>query len=203
MTNLKSQHGFTLLELLIATTVFSVILLLITVGLINIGKSYYKGSNQARTQAVARNVIDEISRGIQFSGSDITTTTGIGGGKFYFCLNGATYAYIINSQLNATGKVLIAQDNATCASPITDVATANGRELLTQGMRLLELNVSESAPSVYTVTVSVGIGGNAGEFFDPANYPAHLDKTTCKTGSDGQFCTVSKLSTTVVQRIRL
>ena len=59
------QSGFTLLELMIATTIFSVILLLCTVGLIQIGKTYYKGSAIVRTQNVARDITDNITQAIQ------------------------------------------------------------------------------------------------------------------------------------------
>lgn len=62
----KDESGFTLTELMIATTIFSTILLLITLGLLSIGKNYYKGRNTARTQDVARRVIDEITQAIQY-----------------------------------------------------------------------------------------------------------------------------------------
>lgn len=61
-----NAQGFTLVELMIATALFSSILLLITFGLLSIGQNYYKGKNSARTQDVARRVIDEISQAIQF-----------------------------------------------------------------------------------------------------------------------------------------
>lgn len=60
------SKGFTLTELMIATTIFSTILLLLTLGLLNIGKNYYKSRNTVRTQEVARRVLDEISSSIQF-----------------------------------------------------------------------------------------------------------------------------------------
>lgn len=75
-----NQRGFTLLELMIATTIFSSILLLLTFGLINIGKSYYKGRNTARTQELARRVMDEISQSIRFGDrapSPITNYNGV------------------------------------------------------------------------------------------------------------------------------
>lgn len=200
------QHGFTILELLIATTVFSVILLLITFGIINIGNAYYKGANQSRTQTVARNIIDEISRGIQFSGSDVQQSTSTGpSGKYYFCANGTMYSYVIDKQLGSSGtdKTLIAQDGLDCVTGNKDVASANGRELLTKGMRLLELNVQPGAsPNTYNITVSIGVGGDTGDLFDPAYYPSQLDKTRCKSGAGSQYCAVSKLNTTVVKRVK-
>jgi prepilin-type N-terminal cleavage/methylation domain-containing protein len=66
------QAGFTLLELLIATTVFSVILLLAATAMIQIGRTYYKGNQQTRVQETARDMIEQISKDIQFSGETVT-----------------------------------------------------------------------------------------------------------------------------------
>lgn len=63
----RNSEGFTLVELMIATSIFSVILLLLTFGLLGIGQNYYKGRNSVRTQDTARRIMDEISQAIQFS----------------------------------------------------------------------------------------------------------------------------------------
>ena len=52
----SGQKGFTVLELMIATTVFSVMLLLTTTGMIQIGKVYYKGLVTAKTQDTVRSI---------------------------------------------------------------------------------------------------------------------------------------------------
>ena len=74
-----SEKGFTLLELMIATTIFSTILLLLTFGLLNIGKGYYKGKNTVRTQEVARRVMDEITQAIRYGDNPPGPITSIGG----------------------------------------------------------------------------------------------------------------------------
>lgn len=75
----SNEKGFTLLELMIATTIFSVILLLLTFGLLNIGKNYFKGKNSARTQEVARRVMDDISQAIRYGERSPEPTTEING----------------------------------------------------------------------------------------------------------------------------
>jgi prepilin-type N-terminal cleavage/methylation domain-containing protein len=67
----KSQAGFTIVELMIATLVFAVVLILITVGVLTFTRSFFKGINQSRTQNAARTVIETISQGIQFSGGEV------------------------------------------------------------------------------------------------------------------------------------
>lgn len=97
-----NQEGFTIIELMIATVVFSVILLTVSVSLIQIGRMYYKGVNSALTQNTARTIIDDISRPIQFAGQDViivnpTAINGINTGAF--CIGGKRYTYGLNAQV--------------------------------------------------------------------------------------------------------
>ena len=60
------QNGFTIIELLIATTVFSLILLISVAGILQISRMYYRGVTQSRTQETARSIIDEVGEAIRF-----------------------------------------------------------------------------------------------------------------------------------------
>ncbi len=70
----KSQDGFTIVELMIATAVFATVLLLCTFGLLQVGRVYYKGITSSRTQEVARTLMEDIAQAIQFSGGQIVPT---------------------------------------------------------------------------------------------------------------------------------
>lgn len=70
MKRLRSS-GFTIIELMIATVVFSVILLGAVTALIQVGRMYYKGIIASRTQQTARDLLDTISRPIQFNGQGL------------------------------------------------------------------------------------------------------------------------------------
>ena len=61
------NRGFTIVELMIATSVLSVILLLATAVMLNIGAIYYKGDNQARVEDSTRAALDSVTQDIQFS----------------------------------------------------------------------------------------------------------------------------------------
>jgi prepilin-type N-terminal cleavage/methylation domain-containing protein len=69
---LNNKNGFTIIELLFSTTIFSLVLLLCLSGLIQIGRMYYKGVTTSQTQQAARTLLDEISQSIQFSAADVT-----------------------------------------------------------------------------------------------------------------------------------
>lgn len=72
----KQQSGFTILELMIATVVVSVILLLVTTVMISLQDLYYKGVNQETVQNNVRNITNTVSQEIQdATANDGTTVT--------------------------------------------------------------------------------------------------------------------------------
>lgn len=218
----KINSGFTLIELMVATLVFSVILLLATAGILQIGKTYYKGVAQARTQEAARNIIDDISRGIQFSGEKVILTTPlnvpsspypISGGKYGFCINGVGYAYVLDRQLkdpatrpDEVTKALISYSVNCQGFTVSDVTSAVGKELIGLGMRLTNLNIVDSGNDTYTISVGVATG-EADLFQDVIN---NLDGSagadgvndSCKSGPGSQYCSISNLKTTVQKRVK-
>src|SRR3990167_8074309 len=97
----KLSDGFTVIELMIATAVFAVVLLLCSVALLQIGKTYYKGITSTQTQNVARALIDDISQAIQFSGAQIKTTDPslAANTKSFFCVGNVRYTYQLGVKL--------------------------------------------------------------------------------------------------------
>jgi prepilin-type N-terminal cleavage/methylation domain-containing protein len=61
------SSGFTILELMIASAVFAVVLLVVAIGAISLTNSYYKGITSSDVQSVARAIMSEVSQSIQFS----------------------------------------------------------------------------------------------------------------------------------------
>lgn len=111
-----NQHGFTIVELIIATSVFSVVLLLAVTGIVTMGKRYYKGVTVTRTQEVARAIQDEITTSIQVSGNSLITRSADLSGKkpnendYYqtraICIGDTRYTYVLNSQLSKDAVLL-------------------------------------------------------------------------------------------------
>jgi prepilin-type N-terminal cleavage/methylation domain len=96
----KREQGFTILELMIATMVFSVVLLLVTAGILQVSRVYYKGLTESTTQSTARNIIDTLAQAIQFSGAEVTETHNVNPGKDdSFCIGNKQYSYRLGSQV--------------------------------------------------------------------------------------------------------
>lgn len=100
------QKGFTLVELLIATTVFSIILLAASAALVQVGRLYYKGVIASRVQNTARTVMDDISRSVQFSDGSYTPVPNDPDAPSStppiqaYCVGNVRYTYVLGMQVN-------------------------------------------------------------------------------------------------------
>ncbi len=97
----KSSSGFTIVELLIAMAVFSVMLLVATTGVIQVGRTYYKGITTTKTQEAARGIVNEISQSIQVGAKNKIEPPGALGphGAKAVCVGNVRYTYLINAQI--------------------------------------------------------------------------------------------------------
>lgn len=189
----SQQSGFTIIELMIATTIFSVVLLLCTFGLAKIGQTYYKGVISSRTQTATRNISDNLIQVIQFGGSYTSPTAD--GGTFYMCAGRGRYTFKISSGNDS----YLTYDEPTSCDTVSNVPieAGKGRQLLAPGLRLSKLDVTGPNASDKTVTITVKVTAGDKDLFtddDPIN-------GFCKGGSGSQFCAVSNLETIVSPRI--
>ncbi len=225
----KSQKGFTILELMIATVVFSVLLLGAATMLVQIGRLYYKGVVTSRTQETVRGISDEVSRAIQFSSNNfevsgttlpVQNTAGDTVTVQAFCIGNNRYSYIINGQVNSSGTYSTyepgdKQQNwvpralwrdarpETCAPlDITQTNLASdGKEMLGEGMRLFRLDPpQEIDANAGLVTFRVGVAYGADNELLDLDTP---NTATCVgSGLGSQWCATSELNTTLFRRIR-
>lgn len=205
--------GFTIIELMIATLVFSLVMILITVGVLSFTRSYYKGVNQSATQNTARSVLEGITQAIQFSGDAVTSPIGTTGsnGSLGFCIGDQRYSYVLGKQLwdegapdpalNQSRRVLLLDRSNACAgASAQDVQAASGTlgtELLQPRMRLSKLSVVPIAGTeTYQVTIRVLYGDD-----DLINNPTAAN-ASCKVSVSGsQYCAQAELTTIVKKRI--
>lgn len=212
--------GFTIVELMIATAVFSVVLIIIVFGIISITKTYTKGITVTNTQNIARNIVNDVSQSIQFdgcgsSGSCLTPTGGIGAGVAEtLCIGAKEYIYQVGyevepppvshyqSDQSLNGLVVI--DGVSCPlapSSFRTASVANSIEFLNPNMRLSYFNVSKvsGSTSLYNVDVEITYGND-----DVLTSPVDAtDGTTACLGTAAQqdFCATAKLDTVVQARV--
>lgn len=215
----RRDRGFTIIELMVATMVFSVVLLLVTAGILQITRVYYKGVTESSTQNTARSIIDSISQAIQFSGGEVTETTAgpAAGTDYAFCVSNNQFSYRLGHQVknnpgaaDETWHAIVASTvSGSCnsATPQTlSNQTVTGRDLMGKDMRLANLVVDNIGPSQYRIVVRV-VYGDSDLLYSPSA-PSDAAGATkpdaaCKPVRAGtQFCAVSELSTVVVKRVQ-
>ena len=194
-----NQKAFTIVELMIATTILSTILILVTVMMVGIGNLFYKGVNQARVQDDVRTISDDVSQHLQLSDSPPLASVS-GDGTGVYCIGDTRYTYVLNQQIGSANPHVLWRDSnptpGSCAA--TDgflnntTPSPDGTELIAPNSRLTYFNISLSSP--YTISIGVAYGDD-----DLLNL-AGLN-TTCKGSIGDEFCSTATLTTTVVQRI--
>ncbi len=216
-----TNKGFTIIELMLATVIFTFVLLILSFGIIQISNAYYRGVTLTTTQNTARNILADISQNIQFGGSQIGGTTnysGTPGTTQAFCIGSRAYFYQLGFELvssnpnpalyQAQDGLVVVDNYLTCPSSISTVGVdlgrgtlpTGGQELLQPKMRLSKLTIVQDSAGLYDIDVQVTYGDN-----DLLNNPTGVNGsggvTNCMGGTAQRFCATSELQTAVAQRV--
>jgi prepilin-type N-terminal cleavage/methylation domain-containing protein len=203
MQTKKSQRGFTIIELLIATAVFSLVLIIFLTALIRISQLFYKGVNLANTQEATRNAIQTISDDIQFSGAAPNVHPD------FFCIGG--YRYSINKGVQVTGAsnnfALIREVSSQCQPWQGPMSVApdfsKAEKLLDPGMQVNDLTITPLNGGWQIKLLVVYYGSDSNVFYSPSNFtPAFQAPDARCTGlpSSSQFCATADYQTTILQK---
>lgn len=205
MIKMKSkQQGFTIVELMIATMIFGVMMLIVSGSIVAIGRQFYKGIISARTQEVTRNIADELSRNLQFSGSNPTRR--VNGDVVSLCVDETEYIYRVGKKLvdppgptmpDEAFEGIVRFDSCGSGSPPAWPPTtipSGGTELLGKNMRIVRLDISDDGTGrAWTVDIKVAFGDS--DLLDGA-------RENCVSGRAGsQFCATSEIKITVFKRL--
>lgn len=228
MNKRSNQAGFTIVELMIATAIFAIVLLGATTAVVQIGRLYYKGIISARTQQATRSIMDEISRPVQFAGKDITssqtsqvfsTANGQDITVNSFCIGDQRYSYSLNKQVfdgqqpgtydNTTNRLrhglwknTTVPGDCTPCNLSEETPCGQGRELLDQYMRLKTLTITNNSP-LYGIDLAVLYGDNDLIEFTQSEEGNMQGPIRCKGAITGaQWCALSQLNTDIVKRIQ-
>ncbi len=207
------QKGFTIIELMIATSVFAIVLVVAASGILTIGRMYYKSITSSRTQETTRSVVETISSTLRLTTASSISTGGSFPGAQSICFGQDRYTYIINSQVTGPGVIGLRHDprpTLNDCSPIN--ASDPSTELLPENMRLLDFRVASAASDTYRVNVKVAhadddlistYDGNGNPIGGPG-HPSEAESRAaqCKPGiAASSFCAISELETVINNRV--
>jgi prepilin-type N-terminal cleavage/methylation domain-containing protein len=204
------QRGFTIIELMIATSLFTLIILLVAITTIGIGRLYQKGINQTLIQDNTQTIASELTQHIQL-GDNFRSTTGNPGA---YCFGTTKYSYVLDKKLGidisnpddpespyVLWRESIKSTDPCTPIPINELAasksspTRNGTELISTNSRLTSLDIpSNPVPPPFYIILSEAYGGI--DLLSGKGY-----KTHCKGDKGQEFCGTSSLTTAITQRL--
>lgn len=217
------SSGFTIVEFMIATSVFSVILLTVMAAILHMSRMYQSSLYQSSTQAAASNLVDTVSQALKFSSTQIITANdGAGADATYtICVGNRQFLYVLGRQIagdnvqTTTQHAVVTRLHTNCPIDAITASTPAGspKELLGKNMRLANLDISQQG-TLYRVTVRVVYGDDdllcspsiASSCDETAPNLSAVDLKTrrdlkCKLGAGSEYCAVTELSNTVYRRL--
>ena len=209
----KNQAGFTMVELMIATLVFSTVLVILTSGVIYFTNTYYKGITLSTTQNTVRQITEDVSRAIQFGGDKGPILSGSNDVKA-LCIGNKRYTYVLNKQVQDTPNAsqvyhaLVVDKVSTCDAPIDQFdeknvagsSVATTQELMGNRMRLVDFSINSTggADNLYQITVAVAYGDD--DLFTKLS-DGSPNYRQCANGPGSHFCGTATLVTSVQKRV--
>ncbi len=208
-----NTRGFTIVELMISTAVFSFILLITSAGVIAIGRAYYKSLTSTRVQESARSLMEDVSRSVQFSangsvqGDDDINNDGVPVAIRVRCFGDDRYTYTIDQRVTGNNNGIYRDVMPSTGCQPSNCfnqpkAGCNGRELLGENMRLLIFDLTGSPPSLL-VKIAYGDNDLLSNYNDAGvRLNENYADVQCRAGIAGSnFCAVSQLETSVTSRV--
>lgn len=192
----SSKKGFTIVELMIAISVFATAMTLVLAGVIFISRQYQQTSNRVALEEASRNVHQQITQSIQFSGTNISEITVAP----YSAVCVGNYMYIfganepVNNQANYSSQRegLYVKDNPGVSCDPTLVNINGARNLLPAGAKVTLFSVT-LAGDVSTVFAKSPV--------DLLSFPGG-GVATCNTTITGkEFCATVRLDSSASRRV--
>jgi prepilin-type N-terminal cleavage/methylation domain-containing protein len=206
------RRGVTLIELLIATVIFSVILVIIMYAFLFVSNDYMRGTVESQTQETARSIVEQISQDIELDNQSVFPTANSTNG---ICVGNHRYSFQYNKELGTgSGDVshaLVVDTVSSCATQdAQDLSGAHvtGNELLGNHMRLGNFSIKQdtSNPNVsgqYTISITIGYGDDASQSgpLTVHGTAAPYSYVCPDLSLGGDFCATTTLTTIAQERV--
>lgn len=207
---LKSkQRGFTIVEMMIAMSIFSAIIMLMSAVVIGLSKQYQKAVISAKLNDASQTIHAVLNNSISYSSSiDLSHFASASQNDWgYFCADGYRYFWHTQSGTSIGSNPGLYKDqvtSGTCDGPGPGSA-AVAENLLPQNGFVTNLKAEAgSNPMVYEISTVFNVGsidyftlGKTGSNDDVASAD-----TVCLTASrGGDFCAQNKYVSTVLKKV--
>ncbi len=208
----RSMAGFTLVELMISTGVFSVVLLICTTAVLVIGQDFHKAAIASLTQNTSRNIIDNITRELQYNTGTVSTDSNTFNSVTVnaACIGTVRYSYLLGYELvDGDGSFSITNQQSPHvlwrdSTPSTGCTPANVTGALSGGKELISLHTRLRVGNGLNITTAIS---NTGTLYNIDVAVIYGDKDVITAAdkcvasrSGGAFCGLSELHTAVFRK---
>ncbi len=190
----SNQKGYTIVELMIAIAVFSVIMLLVTIGIIQIARNYKQVSVRAKMEDASREIHQQIGQTIQFSGNEFNDADDVGGYMAY-CFGTQRYLYKKTPPTtDNTVKLLVdtITDPSECGTKPLD---PNSESPLPKNSKVVAFDVNSTGSGGVTIKTRFVIGD--ADMFQDQDYT----KPCLGSVVGGEFCAVVELNSLATSKV--
>lgn len=180
---MNKEDGFTIIELLIASIAFTVLLILVTMIVIQVSRVYYKGVILSNTQNVDSVVMQDVSKDIQFGSNTpnmppLSRTFGNYTVNYtVYCVGNNIFIYNLGqefTQISSSNIGLIYGSSTTCPTTgpnlstliNTDIQNGEFQELLSPMMRVVNFSITPKSLTnlngslLYDINIGIAFGSN-------------------------------------------
>jgi prepilin-type N-terminal cleavage/methylation domain-containing protein len=213
----QNSNGFTIIELMIATIIFSMVLVVLLASFLQIGRMFYKGVSLSTTNEATRTLIEDLVDDIRFSQAPVAcdpvlNCTGV---KKYFCVGSHRYTYILGTKITDT-DITNPQSNTMTAGMVRDtipgcpapsIGGAEPKQLLGLNMQLNNMVFIPASNGVFVHAHVVFYGIDNSVFVSkipgldtPAEALTALDANCEGSLFSTQLCAASDIQTIVQLR---
>lgn len=210
----QGNKGFTIVEVLIATTVFSLVLAMTVTVILDFTHNYYKAVNTSTTENAAQSVLNDVTQAIKFSSSPVTDVTDDNGDIRTYCIGNVQFDY----EPYTFGSDDLWESPTGPAGCSYQSPSSSSQELLaSNNLQVLKFIITPipNPGSTYTVEVEVGYGSNSNNLICDTSQPnnstcpqtgngtgtgsqdSNTDSFSCVISQGSQFCDVVDLTGTV------
>jgi prepilin-type N-terminal cleavage/methylation domain-containing protein len=184
MRIVRGQGGFTMIELLVAMTVFSFMLMIITIGFLNVVRLHNQAIASNVAQDNARTAIDELVRAVRDSTGAVTPIVTDANGNSLLCLNdasGTQKLYYVVVTASPVSRTLYRADN--CATKLNPVAITNSSVVVSNFVAAVKTaGIDIVKPEIdMSVTVGSSNGTTTGSGASISCGPSNADREFCAT----------------------
>lgn len=184
-----SPAGFTLVELILAMALFSLVMVIVSVGIIQVMRIYQSNLATRRTQQAARLVVEDVTREVRLATRVARAVPG------ELCLEGST---TIRYRLPGGGPVLLKeqlQGGCTSTTVINSTELTGSANSEVAARRFNVTPIRDNINNISSVGFTVAIATGPADFIDTSG-----DRVVCQPGPGSQFCSATSYSSVVTIR---